>query len=121
VYESSIDLHETLQEKPALTFAAARGPHLTITVNDAVKYQQIDGFGASLTDSSAWLLSQKLTPAQRTALLKQLFDTKQGIGLAILRQPMGSSDFSLADYSYDDVPPGESDPELKRFTIDRDR
>ena len=121
MYESSEELRETLQEKPALTFAAARAPHLTITVNDAVKYQEMDGFGASLTDSSAWLLSQKLTPAQRTALLKQLFDTKQGIGLAILRQPMGSSDFSLADYSYDDVPPGESDPGLKRFTIDRDR
>jgi Glycosyl hydrolase family 30 TIM-barrel domain len=48
----------------------------------------------------------KLTPAQRTALLEQLFDTEQRIGLAILRQPMGSSDFSVADYSYDDVPPG---------------
>ncbi len=121
VYESSEELHEILQEKPALNFAAAQAPHLTITVNDAVKYQEMDGFGASLTDSSAWLLSQRLTPAQRTALLKQLFDAKQGIGLAILRQPMGSSDFSVADYSYDDVPPGASDPELKRFTIDRDR
>jgi glucosylceramidase len=121
VYESSEELHETLQEKPALTFASARTPQLTIAVNDATKYQQIDGFGASITDSSAWLLSQKLTPVQRTALLKKLFDTKQGIGLAILRQPMGSSDFSLADYSYDDVPPGESDSELKHFTIDRDR
>src|SRR5260370_25624039 len=115
VYESSEELHETLQEKAALTFAAARAPHLTITVNDATKYQEMDGFGASLTESSAWLLSHKLTPAQRTALLKQLFDTKQGIGLAILRQPMGSSDFSLADSIYEDVPPGESDPELKHF------
>ncbi len=121
VYESSEELHETLQEKPPLTFAAARAPQLTVAVNDAAKYQEMDGFGASLTESSAWLLSQKLTPPQRTALLKQLFDPKQGIGLAILRQPMGSSDFSLADYSYDDVPPGESDPEMKHFTIDRDR
>jgi glucosylceramidase len=121
VYESSEELHETLQEKPSLTFGSSRTPHLTITVNDASKYQEIDGFGASLTDSSAWLLSQKLTPAQRTTLLKQLFDTKQGIGLAILRQPMGSSDFSLTDYSYDDMPSGESDPEMKHFTIDRDR
>ena len=121
VYESSLELHETLQEKPALTFAAAQAPHLTITVNDALKYQEMDGFGASLTDSSAWLLSQKLAPDERAALIKQLFDTKQGIGLSILRQPMGSSDFSLADYSYDDVLPGESDPEMKRFTIDRDR
>jgi len=121
VYESFEELHETLQEKPPLTFAAARAPQLTVAVNDAAKYQEMDGFGASLTESSAWLLSQKLTPPQRTALLKQLFDPKQGIGLAILRQPMGSSDFSLADYSYDDVPPGESDPEMKHFTIDRDR
>ncbi len=42
VYESSEELHETLQEKPALSFAAARVQHLTITVNDAAKYQQID-------------------------------------------------------------------------------
>ena len=121
VVESSQELHETLEEKPPLTFGASRTANLTITVDDTVKYQQIDGFGASITDSSAWLLSQKLAPAQRTTLLQQLFDTKQGIGLTILRQPMGSSDFSLADFSYDDMPPGDSDPELKHFTIDRDR
>ena len=121
VVESSEDLHESLLEKPPLQFGSSRIPALTIEIDDSVKYQQVDGFGASLTDSSAWLLSQKLTPAQRRTLLKQLFDTKQGIGLAILRQPMGSSDFSLADYSYDDAPPGGSDPKLKRFTIDRDR
>ena len=34
---------------------------------------------------------------------------------------MGASDFALADHSYDDVPPGETDPELKHFTIDGDR
>ncbi len=121
VVESSEDLHEALLEKPPLQFGSSRIPALTIEIDESVKYQQVDGFGASLSDSSAWLLSQKLTPAQRRTLLKQLFDTKQGIGLAILRQPMGSSDFSLADYSYDDAPPGGSDPKLKRFTIDRDR
>ncbi len=121
VIESSEQQQESLREKPALRFSSSQPTGLTIRVDQSRTYQQIDGFGASLTDSSAWLLSQKLTPAQRTTLLKQLFDTKQGIGLAILRQPMGSSDFSLADYSYDDVPPGGSDPELKHFSIDRDR
>src|SRR5882762_569295 len=121
VVESSEDLHESLREKPYLQFSPSQPSGLAIRVDSSRTYQQIDGFGASLTDSSAWLLSQKLTPAQRTALLKQLFDTEQGIGLAILRQPMGSSDFSVADYSYDDVPPGDSDPGLKHFTIDRDR
>lgn len=121
VVESSDDLHESLREKPALQFSSSQPSNLTIRVDESRTYQQIDGFGASLTDSSAWLLSQKLTPAQRTTLLTELFDPKRGIGLAILRQPMGSSDFSLADYSYDDMPPGESDPEMKHFSIDRDR
>jgi glucosylceramidase len=121
VYESSEQLQESLREKPSLQFSSVQPSNLTIRLDESRTYQQIDGFGASITDSSAWLLSQKLTATQRNAVLKQLFDTKQGIGLAILRQPMGSSDFSLADYSYDDMPPGESDPQLKHFTIDRDR
>ena len=121
VYESSEDLHETLQEKPALTFAAARAPYLTITVDDSVKYQQIDGFGASLTDSSAWLISQKLTAPQRHELLQMLFDHKKGIGLSMLRQPMGASDFALKGYTYNDMPQGQTDPDMKHFSIDHDR
>jgi len=121
VVESSDDLQESLREKPSIQFSRSQPSNLTIRLDESRTYQQIDGFGASITDSSAWLLSHKLTATQRNAVLKQLFDTKQGIGLAILRQPMGSSDFSLADYSYDDMPPGESDPQLKHFTIDRDR
>ena len=81
----------------------------------------MDGFGASLTDSSAWLLAKKLTDAQRKAALEMLFDPEKGIGLSVLRQPMGASDFALQDYSYDDMPPGETDPELRKFSIDHDR
>jgi glucosylceramidase len=125
VVESSEELHETLQEKPALTFGPMRTPNLTITVNDAVKYQQIDGFGASLTDSSAWLLWNKLTEAQRKEALQMLFSPSKGIGLSVLRQPMGASDFALSPYSYDDLPPGQpsslGDPDLKHFSIDHDR
>ena len=95
VVESSEELHETLKDQPSLTFGAARTPNLTITVNDAVKYQQIDGFGASLTDSSAWLLWNKLSEAQRKEALQMLFIPYKGIGLSVLRQPMGASDFAL--------------------------
>jgi glucosylceramidase len=121
VFESSEELHESLEEKPALQFGSVRAPSLTIRVEDSPRYQQIDGFGASLTDSSAWLLSNKLSDAQRKELLVELFHPTKGIGLSILRQPMGASDFALEDYSYDDVPPGQKDPELKRFSIDHDR
>ena len=90
-------------------------------VDDSVRYQQIDGFGASLTDSSAWLLWNKLSGAQRKEMLEMLFSPSKGMGLSVLRQPMGASDFALEDYSYDDVSRGESDPELKKFSIDHDR
>jgi len=53
VVESSEDLHESLQDRLPLYFGASRAEGLTIIVDDAAKYQQIDGFGASLTDSSA--------------------------------------------------------------------
>ncbi len=121
VYESSEDLHESLQEKPPLRFGSSRIPALTIEADDSVKYQQIDGFGASLTDSSAWLISQKLSEPQRAQLLEMLFDPKKGIGLSILRQPMGASDFASQSYTYDDLPPGQTDPDLKLFSIDHDR
>jgi glucosylceramidase len=121
VAESSEDLHESLQAKPALQFASTRAPFLTISVDDSVRFQQIDGFGASLTDSSAWLLSHKLTDAQQKEALEMLFSPAKGIGLGVLRQPMGSSDFALEDYTYDDMPPGQTDPHLKHFSIDRDR
>ena len=121
VVESSDELHESLQEKPPLHFASSHVEGLTITVDDATKYQQIDGFGASLSDSSAWLISQKLTASQRRELLQLLFDPKKGIGLSMLRQPMGASDFALKDYTYDDMPQGEADPEMKHFSIDHDR
>ena len=89
-------------------------------MDDGIRFQQMDGFGASLTDSSAWLLSNRLTPAQRTEAMERLFDPERGIGLSYLRQPVGASDFALHDYTYDDVPPGETDPAMDRFSIDHD-
>jgi len=121
VFESSEDKRESLAEKPALAFRTDRAPALTIFVDDTVKYQEIDGFGASLTESSAWLLKRKLTDAQRRDALHLLFDREKGIGLNMLRQPMGASDFALEEYSYDEMPAGETDPELKKFSIDHDR
>jgi glucosylceramidase len=50
-----------------------------------------------------------------------LFDRKKGIGLSMLRQPMGASDFALKDYTYNDMPQGQADPDMEHFSIDHDR
>lgn len=89
-----------------------------IAINPAVTYQEIEGFGASLTDSSAWLIHEFLNASERQAVLTDLFDPDEGIGLSYLRQPMGASDFRLQEYSYDDLPAGVgTDYNLDHFSI----
>lgn len=89
-----------------------------ITVDPSTRYQEIAGFGAAITDASADLI-QHLDPARRDALLRQLFGREgEGIGLSFTRLTIGASDFSRTHYSFDDMPPGQSDPQLKHFSID---
>jgi glucosylceramidase len=98
-----------------------------IEVDPAVAYQQIAGFGAAITDASAYLIQQRLTPAQRDALMRELFGrgevkgAGQGIGLSFTRLTIGASDFSRTHYSFDDMPPGQQDPALQHFSIDAQR
>jgi glucosylceramidase len=77
----------------------ASGP-LTIRVDPSRAYQTIAGFGASVTDSSAWLIQRRLNEPQRTALLQELFGRDEGLGLSVTRITIGASDFSLSHYSY---------------------
>ncbi|WP_051835447.1 discoidin domain-containing protein [Streptomyces sp. NRRL S-481] len=93
---------------------------LTIKIDDRVKYQKVQGFGAAMTDSSAWLID-KLPTARRTELMGKLFDPSKGIGLSLLRSPMGATDFNASgNYSYNDMPAGQTDPKLSNFSIQHD-
>lgn len=91
----------------------------TITVNDAVRYQEMDGFGASLTDATCWLLKYKLTSTKRKELLERLF-SKNGIGISLLRQPIGASDFGWEAWSLDDTPGNIDDFNLNSFSLWRE-
>ena len=93
----------------------------TITIDPLQKLQEIEGFGAALTGSSAYLINRKMSSSQRLSLLEELFDPVKGMGISYLRMTMGASDFSLSDFTYNDLPAGETDPELQQFTIERDR
>lgn len=93
----------------------------TVVIDPTEKLQEIEGFGAALTGSSAFLINTRMTPAQRNSLLEDLFDPEKGIGISYLRMTIGASDFSLEDYTYDDVPSGETDFDLNHFSIDQDK
>ncbi|GEM46408.1 carbohydrate-binding protein [Deinococcus cellulosilyticus] len=92
----------------------------TITVDDSRTYQQMEGVGAAFTDSSAYLIS-KLPAAARTQLLKDLFDHQTGAGFDYARLPIGASDFSRSHYSFNDLPAGQTDPNLEKFSIQHDQ
>ncbi len=133
VHQTTPDMLEQLSERQSLHFSrkASPEPMPTITIDPAQRFQQIDGFGASLTDSAAWLFAKKLGAAQTDATFKSLFARRDGIALNILRQPIGSSDLAVTFYSFDDLceqdkkacttPLGVADPTLAHFSLKHDQ
>lgn len=96
------------------------GSITTIDVDPAVTYQKMVGFGAALSDASAWLIQHKLAPPRRDSLLQELFGRDPGAGFSFVRVDMGASDFSLKHYSYNDVSAGGFDITLAGFSIEAD-
>lgn len=93
---------------------------VVLDVDDRRTYQTMVGFGAAVTDASAFLLNHTLGSG-RDAVLRDLFDPRSGLGLSFIRVPMGASDFSPTHYSYDDRPTGRAEDAVIRFSIDADR
>ncbi|KAJ7619448.1 glycoside hydrolase [Roridomyces roridus] len=90
-----------------------------IVVDETQTFQSVWGFGGSLTDSSALILSNmKATNASNyNALLKYMFSPTDGAnaaGLSYVRVPLGASDFSASEYSFDDT---SGDTTFKNFNI----
>ena len=119
---TTADKSVLFQEQPGrLAFGAATGTNPTIEVDEATTYQTIDGFGYCLTGGSAQLLHQ-MGAAERAKLLRELFGTAgKGIGVSYLRVSIGASDLDERVFSYDDLPDGQTDPELARFSLAPDQ
>ncbi len=126
---NDVQIWLTTSDRSALFALQLTSPHFTtspnpspvIQIHDQARLQSIDGFGFALTGGSAQLL-MKMDATKRSALLHQLFATSDnGIGVSYLRISIGSSDMNDHVYSYDDIPAGQTDPDLKKFSIDPDR
>lgn len=116
------DRSSLLQEQtPPLAFTKNAPAASVIDVNDAKTYQTMDGFGFALTGGSAQLIIH-MDADKRAALLHELFTTDgNGIGVSYLRVSVGSSDMNDHVYSYDDLPQGETDVDMAKFSIEPDR
>ncbi len=115
----------TLFEKQAkkITFSTqqARRGGTTIVIDEQHTMQSVDGFGFALTGGSAELM-MLMTPAARSALIQDLFSTKDNhIGVSYIRLTVGASDLNSFVFSYNDLKPGEKDIDLKKFDLGQDK
>ncbi len=108
--------HQTRHFSPGTgTFATK------IKVSETITYQRMEGFGAALTDSAAWLIYH-VPEITRTKIMSDFFSSREGIGISYVRVPMGASDFvaGTQHYTYDDLPAGMTDTQLISFSINHD-
>ncbi|EIM01709.1 MULTISPECIES: glycoside hydrolase family 30 protein [Rhodanobacter] len=114
---STADRRLRLARQPDIEPSAGEPSSADVVVDIDRKYQSIVGFGAALTDSSAWLLQNRLNAPQRAALLRELFGPPPGLNFNMTRLTIGASDFSLQPYTLDDLPAGDTDPQLLHFNV----
>ncbi|KAJ7206033.1 glucan endo-1,6-beta-glucosidase [Mycena pura] len=92
-----------------------------IVVDDTATFQSVWGFGGSLTDSSALILSNMKAKNSDNywKLLTYMFSPTDGAnaaGISYIRVPLGASDFSANLYSFDDT---SDDTLFREFNIGR--
>jgi glucosylceramidase len=102
------------RELAPLETAGARDAKLVVDTQHP--HQELAGFGASFTESSAWNLAC-LPDAQRRDVLARLFAPDVGMGFTLTRTHINSCDYSLRHYTY--VEPG--DLALESFSIAEDK
>lgn len=119
---SSQDMKNKLSLQNDAIFASVRQlSKSTIVVDDRITYQTIIGLGSSLEHSTCYNISL-LRPARQKKVLESIVDKNKGIGMNLMRICFGTADFTASPwYSYDEPPDKQPDPQLKYFSIEKDR
>ena len=109
------------KQKESLVFGANYNAYPTITVDENQIYQDVDGFGFTLTGGSVQAITMLDAPKRR-ALLQELFGKNENsIGISYLRLSIGASDLNEFPFTYDDLPLGQTDIELQQFSLSPDK
>ena len=109
------------QRQHALGYSNATNSDPTIVIDTTKKFQSMDGFGYTLTSGSATLIND-MSAGAKTNLLNELFgDNDNSIHVSYLRISIGASDLSANVYTYDDMPVGQTDPNLEQFSLQPDK
>jgi glucosylceramidase len=108
------------KQSSLLAFQSKDPGGIQIEINETEVNQTVDGFGYTLTGSSAMLINS-MAVAERSKLLNELFGKASGsIQVSYLRLSLGASDLSPFVFSYNDLPAGQTDPMLSKFNLSLD-
>ena len=92
-----------------------------IIIDEAITFQKVDGMGSSLEPATCYNL-YLLDENERSKTLTALFSPVNGIGMNQMRICIGTPDFTGDPwYTYCDLEPGQTDPEMKKFSVEKDR
>lgn len=109
------------QEQESIPFSNTSHSGTVIEINPEMQYQEMDGFGFTLTQGSAVHLLG-MSEEARKAILQELFGTgENSIRINYLRLTVAASDLNETVFSYHDLEEGEFDPELEKFDLGPDR
>lgn len=109
------------QKQENLLFEPTEELVADIFVDEEIKFQEIEGFGFTLSQGSAMHLLG-VDEDKRKELLQELFgEGENDIGISYLRLSIAASDLNETVFSYHDLEEGESDPELEKFDLGPDR
>jgi glucosylceramidase len=117
VWLTTADQSGPLQRDADLEFGSEPSGDQGIAVDAGQRYQEIEGFGAAITDATAFVVQSHLAKPERVKLLRELFGGDDGLALRLTRITIGGSDFSRRHYSLDDTVAGRADPGLSRYSI----
>ena len=104
-----------------VAFTVSTNVYQNIDIDVSQTYQTVDGFGYTLTGGSAEVINT-LSPSKKQELLQDLFGSgENSIAVSYLRVSIGASDLNSSVFSYNDLEPGQTDINLTKFSLEKDR
>jgi glucosylceramidase len=104
----------------SISFSEQHQNHTLIHIDTTQKFQEVEGFGYTLTGGSATLINTMSAQAKEK-LLQELFSKdNDALQISYLRISIGASDLHPIAFSYDDPPTGIVDTHLQYFNLGPD-
>lgn len=115
------DKSALLQKEAVTVTGQPKNDNIQLNINTGTTYQEMDGFGYTLSGGSAMHISKMSAPA-RAKFLQQIYGTgPDDLGSSYIRISVGASDLDEKIFSYNDLPAGQTDVDIEKFDLGYDK